>query len=66
MSILDMLEDKRVVGFKLDLNNTVLEILEQCDCNFRYDLDGEEVDQLIFELQKLRDQMPTPRAKVVS
>ncbi len=59
MTILEKLEDERVVTVELHENATVARFTEHCDEFFTSDLSKKELEDLIIELQVLHAQMRT-------
>lgn len=49
--------DYRVVKFKLDVDTNTVKVKELCDMHFRNNLNYNDMNLLILELTKLRDQL---------
>lgn len=56
-TILDCLDDRRVVSFVLTPNRFGLSVQEECDMHFQEILTKQQAQQLVNELQQLVDQM---------
>ena len=57
MTILEKLEEKRIVGFEIATSGTSLLVQESCDYYYKTWLTKAEVGQLIKELKSLHKQM---------
>ncbi len=57
MSIIELLEEKRIVSFFVSSDNTAVAVEEQCDCWFSVKLNKNQMMELAAEITAIADKL---------